>query len=190
MTITRFDGDRNFDSPPATDNARTLPRRLEPQLLYASLKAVHLLSIVIWVGGMFFVLACLRPAVAAVLDPPGRVTLMHATLRRFFDVVTAAVVVALISGAAMVVIARSAAVRAGLPFNMPLDWYTMIGLFLVMVAVFAHVRLALFRRLEAAVVAKAWPAGAAALGAIRWEVTINLVLGVFVVVVMRLGGTA
>ncbi len=159
-------------------------------MLYASLKAVHLLSIVIWVGGMFFVLACLRPAVAEVLEPAGRVTLMHATLRRFFAVVTAAAVVALGSGAAMVYIARAAAVRAGLPFNMPLDWYTMIVLFVVMAAVFAHIRFALFRRLEQAVAARAWPAGAAALGAIRWEVTINLVIGVFVVVVMRLGGTA
>ena len=159
-------------------------------MLYASLKAVHLLSIVIWVGGMFFVLACLRPAAAEVLEPAGRVTLMHATLRRFFDIVTAAVVVALASGAAMVFIARSSAVRAGLPFNMPLDWYTMIVLFFVMAAVFAHVRLALFRRLERAVASRTWPAGAAALGAIRWEVTINLVLGVFVVVVMRLGVAA
>ena len=159
-------------------------------MLYASLKAVHLLSIVIWVGGMFFVLACLRPAAAAVLEPPARVALMHATLRRFFDIVTAAVVVALVSGAAMVLIARSAAVRAGLPFNMPLDWYTMIVLFVVMVAVFAHIRLALFRRLERAVAARLWPDGAAALGAIRWEVTINLVIGVFIVVVMRLGASA
>jgi uncharacterized membrane protein len=99
-------------------------------------------------------------------------------------------VVALASGAAMVFIARSSAVRAGLPFNMPLDWYTMIVLFFVMAAVFAHVRLALYRRLERAVASRTWPAGAAALGAIRWEVTINLVLGVFVVVVMRLGVAA
>lgn len=159
-------------------------------VLYASLKAVHLLSIVIWVGGMFFVLACLRPAVAEVLEPPARVMLMHATLRRFFDIVTAAVIVALVSGVAMIFIARSAAVRAGLAFNMPLDWYTMTVLFVVMAAVFAHVRLALFRRLERAVAARRWPDGAAALGAIRWEVTINLVIGVFIVVVMRLGGTA
>lgn len=159
-------------------------------MLYASLKAVHLLSIVIWVGGMFFVLACLRPAVAEVLEPAARVTLMHATLRRFFAVVTVAVTTALASGAAMVVIAYSAAVRAGLPFNMPLDWYTMIVLFVVMAAVFAHVRLALFRRLGRAVAARGWAEGAAALGAIRWEVTINLVIGVFIVVVMRLGGTA
>ena len=90
----------------------------------------------------------------------------------------------------MVWIARSAAVKNGLAFNMPLDWYTMIGVFFVMAAVFAHIRLVLFERLADAVTVERWPDGAAALGAIRWEVTLNLVLGVFVIVIMRLGGTA
>jgi len=178
------------------DNARTLPRAVAPHaslespVLYASLKAVHLLTIVVWIGGMFFVLACLRPAAAVVLEPPARVRLMHATLRRFFDAVTIAAALAFATGAVMVWIARSAAVKNGLAFNMPLDWYTMIGTFFVMLAVFAHIRLALFRRLAGAVANERWPDGAAALGAIRWEVTLNLVLGVFVIVIMRLGGTA
>ena len=178
------------------DNARTLPRvfvlhsSLESSVLYATLKAVHLLTIVVWIGGMFFVLACLRPAAAAVLEAPARVRLMHATLRRFFDAVTIAAVFAFATGAAMVWIARSAAVKNGLAFNMPLDWYTMIGVFFVMAAVFAHIRLVLFERLAHAVIVERWSDGAAALGAIRWEVTLNLVLGVFVIVIMRLGGTA
>ena len=178
------------------DNARNVPRAsalhasLEMPVLYASLKAAHLLAIVAWIGGMFFVMACLRPAAAAVLEPPARVRLMHATLRRFFSAVTIAALLAFATGAWMVWIARSAAVRNGLAFNMPLDWYAMVGVFFVMLAVFAHVRLALFERLAAAVAAQRWPDGAAALGAIRWEVTLNLVLGVFVIVIMRLGGTA
>ena len=159
-------------------------------MLYASLKAIHLLSIVAWVGGMFFAHVCLRPAAAQVLEPPARVRLMHATLRRFFDAVTVAAVLAFATGAAMVWIARSAAMKNGLAFNMPLDWYTMIGAFFLMLAVFAHVRIVLFRQLADAVATERWPAGSAALGAIRWEVTLNLMLGVFVIVVMRLGGTA
>lgn len=159
-------------------------------VLYASLKALHLLAIVAWVGGMFFAHFCLRPAAAAVLEPPQRVKLMHAALRRFFFVVVIAIGVALASGAAMIGIASSTAARAGLAFNMPLDWYTMITVFFVMAAIFGHVRWVLFRRLEAAVASQRWPDGAAALNAIRWEVALNLVLGVFVVVVMRLGGSA
>jgi len=158
-------------------------------VLYASLKAVHLLAIVVWIGGMAFTLFCLRPA-ARVLEPPARVTLMHAALGRFFAIVTVAAVVAFASGAAMLVIARSAAVRAGLAFNMPLDWYAMIVLFFVMLAVFVHLRGVLFRQLAAAVAAGRWADGAAALNAIRWEVSINLVIGAFIIIFVRLGGTA
>ena len=158
-------------------------------MLYASLKALHLLAIVAWVGGMVFTLFCLRPALG-VLEPAARVTLMHAVMGRFVALVTVAVVVAFASGASMVGIAWSASARAGLPFNMPLDWYAMIGLFFFMLAVFIHIRAVLFPRLAAAVATGRWAEGGAALGAIRWEVTVNLVIGIFVIVFVRLGGTA
>ena len=159
-------------------------------MIYASLKAVHLLGIVVWIGGMFFMLACLRPAAAEVLEPPARIRLMHAVMRRFFNVVTLAALVALLSGAAMLGLVWRERSSAGLAFNMPLDWYAMIGLFFAMLAVFAHVRLTLFRRVERALAEQAWPVAAAALGAIRWEVMLNLVIGIFIVVLVRLGGAA
>ncbi len=159
-------------------------------MLYASLKAVHLLAVIVWIGGMFFMLMCLRPAAAEVLEPPSRVRLMHATLRRFFRAVTLAALAALASGAVMVGLVWRDRASAGLAFNMPLDRYAMIVLFFVMLAVFAHVRLSLFRRVEQAVAVQAWPTAAAALGAIRWEVAINLVIGTFIVVMVRLGAAA
>ena len=159
-------------------------------MLYAFLKAIHLLGIVVWIGGMFFMVACLRPAAADVLEPPARVRLMHAVMHRFFAVVTVAALCALLSGAAMVGLVWRERVSAGLAFNLPLDWYTMIGLFFVMAAVFAHVRLTLFRRVERALAVQAWPVAAAALLAIRWEVTLNLVIGVFIIFLVRLGSAA
>jgi len=158
-------------------------------MLYASLKAVHLLAVVVWVGGMAFTLYCLQPA-AKLLDPAPRVLLMHAVLRRFIAAVTIAVVVIFVSGATMIGLAWSAAARAGLPFNMPLDWYAMVALFFVMLVFFIHIRSTLFRRLAGAVAAGRWPDGAAVLAAIRWEVTLNLVIGAFIIVIVRLGGTA
>lgn len=158
-------------------------------MLYAFLKAFHLLGVVVWIGGMAFTLFCLRPA-ARVLEPPARVTLMHAAMKRFITVVSIAIAVIFVCGAAMVGIAWSAAARTGLAFNMPLDWYAMIAIFFVMLAVFIHIRNVLFRRLDEAVTAARWPDGAAALAAIRWEVSINLVLGTFVIFFVRLGGTA
>jgi uncharacterized membrane protein len=164
-------------------------QREEFTVLYATLKAFHLLAVIVWVGGMAFTLFCLRPA-ARVLEPPMRVTLMHAVTRRFIMVVGIAIAVIFVCGVAMVALAWSTAARAGLRFNMPLDWYTMIGVFFVMLAVFMHLRGVLLRRLDEAVRAGRWADGAAALDAIRWEISLNLVLGAFVIVFVRLGGTA
>ena len=158
-------------------------------MLYASLKAIHLLAVIAWVGGMFFTLMCLRPAVHEVLDAPTRVRLMQATLRRFLRIVGIAAFAVLVSGAAMIALVWRDRAAAGLAFNMPLDWYAMVVLFFAMLAVFLHVRLALFPRVGRAMTAEAWPTAGAALGAIRWEVAINLVIGIFIVVMVRLGAS-
>ena len=158
-------------------------------MLYASLKALHLLAVVVWVGGMFFALACLRPAVAA-LEPAARIGVMLHALRRFFFSVGVAVLLILGSGAVMIAVARASALRSGLGFNMPLDWYVMIGAFVAMLAVFLHLRFRLYPRLVAAAELGRWADGASALGTIRIEVLVNLVLGVFVIVVAVLGQAA
>ncbi len=158
-------------------------------MLYALLKTVHLLCIVAWVGGMFFTLHCLRPAVAA-LDGPARVRLMHATLARFFKVVLVAAALVLVTGGWMMNKAAQAAAQAGGKFNMPLDWYVMVVLGVLMVAIFGHIRFVLFKRLGQAVDTQAWPAGAAALGSIRSWVMVNLGLGIAIVVATQLGGVS
>ncbi|HEY2561996.1 MAG TPA: hypothetical protein VGI48_20000 [Caldimonas sp.] len=158
-------------------------------MLYATLKAFHLLAVIVWVGGMAFTLFCLRPA-ARVLEPPARVTLMHAAMRRFLAVVAIAIAVIFVCGVAMIALAWSASTHAGLRFNMPLDWYTMIGVFFLMLAVFIHLRSVLFRHLDAAVREQRWADGGAVLGVIRWELSLNLVLGTMITVFVRLGGTA
>jgi uncharacterized membrane protein len=159
-------------------------------VLYAALKAIHLLCIVAWLGGMFFALACLHPAAVEQLEPPERIRLMHATLRRFLDVLMAAIVLTLASGAALIGLAVRDRASAALPFAMPLDWYAMVGLFAVMALVFVRVRWVLFPRATRGLQAQAWPDAAAALGAIRRAVMLNLTLGVVVVVVVRLGTAA
>lgn len=158
-------------------------------MTYAVLKAVHLLCVVAWVGGMFFAHVCLRPALAA-LDAPTRVQLMHAALRRFLDIVVVASFLVLATGVAMIVIATSAPRRAGIAFNMPLDWTVMVVLGLLMIGIFIHVRAVLFVRLRRAVEAGQWPAGGAALAAIRAEVLVNLVLGIVIVVVTQIGAAS
>lgn len=150
-------------------------------VLYAALKMVHVLAILIWVGGMVFAHFFLRPAVA-VLEPPVRLRLMHEVLRRFFTVVLVASLVALFSGSWMIGRVAKEVVQSGGQFHMPLDWMVMSGLGTFMVLIFGHIRFALFKRLQRSVAASDWPAAGAAMNSIRQWVAVNLALGLFIVV--------
>jgi len=146
-------------------------------MIYAILKLIHVLSIVLWIGGMFFAHAFLRPAVQS-LEPPVRIRLMHDVLKRFFTTVQVVVLLVLFSGLWMIGRVAKETVQAGLPFNMPLGWTVMTTLGILMIVVFGHIRFALFKRLARAVSASDWPAGGAALASIRTWVGVNLILGV------------
>src|SRR6218665_571135 len=155
-------------------------------MLYATLKVLHLLSLMVWMGGMFFMLFCLRPA-GMTLPPPERVPLMLEAMRRFFAFVTAAIAVVLTTGLWMIGNVARATKGTGASFNMPLEWMVMAALGVLMMLVFAHIRVALYRRLQRAVAAQDWPAGGKALGEIRTWVIFNLAVGTFIVVVTLLG---
>jgi uncharacterized membrane protein len=60
----------------------------------------------------------------------------------------------------------------------------------LMLAIFGHLRFALYPRLSRAVAGQAWPAGATALQAIRRWVMVNLGLGVVIVVVTLMGASS
>jgi uncharacterized membrane protein len=154
-------------------------------MIYATLKLLHVLSIVVWIGGMVFAHFFLRPA-AMQLPPPQRVPLMHGVLQRFFSAVLVAIVIVLVTGLWMIGRVAKETVQAGLAFNMPLDWTLMAALGVLMMAIFGHIRFGLFKRLSRAVTASDWPAGAAALASIRTWVGLNLVLGVVIVAITLL----
>jgi uncharacterized membrane protein len=142
-----------------------------------ALKTLHVLAVVLWIGGMAFAHFFLRPAVAA-LEPPVRVALMHDVLGRFFAAVLGVVVVVLASGLALIGMAHGAG------GHMPWTWTAMTVLGLAMMAIFGHIRFALYKRLRRAVAAKDWPAGGAALAAIRTWVGVNLAIGVAIIVIV------
>ena len=146
-------------------------------MLYAVLKLLHVLAIVFWVGGMAFAHVCLRPSVT-VLPPPERLRLLHAVMQRFFRGVLVAALLALVTGLWMIGRVAKESVQAGVNFAMPLDWTLMGALGILMIAIFGHIRFALFKRLTRAVGASDWPAGAAAMAKIRLWVNVNMALGV------------
>jgi uncharacterized membrane protein len=152
-------------------------------MLYAILKTLHLLSIILWVGGMAFVLFFLRPALGS-LQPPARVTLMRDVLRRFFGAVSAAIIIVLVSGLWMM--GQFAKGASGSGVHMPMSWMVMAALGLLMMAIFGHIRFVLYKRLQRAVESSDWPAGGVALESIRLWVLVNLVIGLVIILVLML----
>jgi uncharacterized membrane protein len=156
-------------------------------MIYATLKLIHVLAIVVWIGGMVFAHFFLRPA-AQQLEAPQRVRLMHDTLQRFFSAVLVAIAAVLATGLWMIGRVAKETVQAGLGFNMPLDWTLMSALGILMMLIFGHIRFALFKRLGRAVAQSDWSAGGAALASIRTWVGINLAIGVLIIAVTLLMG--
>jgi len=137
---------------------------------------LHILSAVVWVGGMFFALIVLRPATAA-LEAGARLGLWLRVFDRFFVWVFAAIVLLLASGYAMVF-----GVYAGFR-GIGLHVHIMQAIGIVMMLLFFHLYFAPWRRFKAALVRQDQAAAANQLGQIRAIVTINLLLGLVTVAV-------
>ncbi|SEQ98328.1 Uncharacterized membrane protein [Solimonas aquatica] len=142
--------------------------------MHAVLLLLHLASVIIWVGGMFFAYFCLRPAAVQLLQPPQRLPLWTQTFHRFFRYVSLALILLIGSGLKMLLNVGFA--------DAPPGWHAMMGLGLLMAAIFAYVYGALYPRLRHHSQAGEWPAAAAALNSIRRLVAVNLFLSLLVLI--------
>jgi uncharacterized membrane protein len=140
---------------------------------------LHVLSIVVWVGGMFFAYMALRPVAASVLEPPQRLTLWAGVFGKFFPWVWASVVLILLTGLDMLM-------RIG-GMSAPHYAMTMLALGVVMMLIFAHVFFAPYKKLKRAVADQNWKAGGAALAQIRMLIGVNLSIGLLTIVVVFVG---
>jgi uncharacterized membrane protein len=156
-------------------------------MLYAALKTLHVLAIVTWVGGMFFVMLALRPAAQA-LEPPQRLRLMRDALGRFFRVVDFAAALTLATGIWMIGRVAKASVQAGAGFSMPIEWTVMTILGIAMVLLYGAIRLKPFRALNQAVDAGQWSQASDALARVRMLVHVNAGLALVILVVTVWGG--
>ena len=140
---------------------------------------LHLLGVVVWVGGMFFAYIALRPVAAAVLEPPQRLSLWAGVFGKFFPWVWLSIALILGSGLYMLMALGGA--------SAPVYALAMLVLGVVMMLIFAHVFFAAYKKLKRAVAEQAWPAGGAALAQIRLLIGINLSIGMITIVVTILG---
>ena len=143
--------------------------------------SLHVLAMMIWVGGMFFAHQCLRPAAVATLEPPLRLALWVGVFGRFFPWVWAAIITILGTGLWMIF-----SFYGGFK-GLPLYIHAMFGLGLVMMAIFMHVFFAPYKRLKAAVAAQDWPTGGKNLNTIRIMVGINTVIGLLTIAIASSG---
>lgn len=144
--------------------------------MIALMTALHALAAVVWVGGMFFVYMALRPSVGA-LQPAERVALWSRVFGKFFPWVWLTILVLLVSGFWIIFVEWGGFAAAGM------HTHIMLLLGLVMMALFAHLFFAPFRRLKAAVTAGDTPTGAKQIGQIRLIVATNLALGLLTVAI-------
>ncbi len=143
--------------------------------------AFHVLSVVIWVGGMFFAYMALRPVAASLLEPPQRLPLWVGVFQRFFPWVWLAVGSILASGYWMIFVPF-----AGMA-NAPLYVHLMNGIGLIMMGIFCYVFFVPYRQLREAVAGMRWQDGGKALGRIRMLIGTNLSLGLVNVVIGAAG---
>jgi uncharacterized membrane protein len=143
--------------------------------------ALHVLFVVIWVGGMFFAYMALRPAAMNILEPPLRLTLWKAVFAKFFPWVWLSVITILATGYWMLLV----------PFggfaNAPIFVHIMHALGIIMVLIYLHLFFAPYQRLTRAVDTQDWPVGGKMLGQIRILIAINLSIGLLTVLIATAG---
>ena len=137
---------------------------------------LHVLSAVIWVGGMFFAYMALRPVAASVLDPPQRLTLWSKTLMRFFIWVWLAILIIPFTGYWMIF--------SGFNGFAGVAWYVHImqALVIIMILIFLHVFFAPYKRLRKALKEENYQVASDNLGQIRRFIGINLIIGILTII--------
>ena len=142
---------------------------------------LHILGVVVWVGGMFFAYMALRPAAVKVLQAPFRLRLWEAVFNKFFPWVWLSIIAILASGYFIIFALIGGFGSTGLYVHI------MHGLGIIMMAIFFHVYFAPFNRLKKANATESWGLGGDALNQIRVLIAINLTLGLITIVVATAG---
>jgi len=149
-------------------------------MLLSLLVSLHLLGVLFWVGGITFAYTVLRPATGP-LEPPVRLALWRRVFAKFLPWVGVAIVAILAGGYGLLFVVYGSFKAA------PLYVHIMQGTGLVMILLYLHFVAAPWRRFRAAVDSAVWPEAAKNLNQMRIIVGINVILGVFTLIVGATG---
>ncbi len=146
----------------------------------ALFRLIHILAVLVWVGGMFFAYMILRKSASEVLQTPGRLRLWDKVFGLFFNWVWLAVFLLLSSGLYMIY-------QIGGMSHMPryVDW--MLALGVVMLLIFAYVFFGCYARYNLLIESKDWANAEIQLATIRTLIAMNLFIGILTVAVAVIG---
>lgn len=142
---------------------------------------LHMLSAVIWVGGMFFAYMALRPVTGTLLEPPLRLKLWSQVFARFFPWVWLAILLLFGTGFWMILVFFGGMGAVGVHVHL------MLAIALIMAGLFIYINIGPFKRLRTGVAAENWAEGGQNLNQIRQIVGLNLVLGLITIAIASAG---
>ena len=142
---------------------------------------LHVIAVIVWIGGMFVGVVAIRPALAE-LDMPARARLFAGIVGRFLPWVWGAVVTLLLSGFYMVFTSFDGGL-SGTPWFVRL----MMGVGIFMMALMGHVTFAPYRRLKRALAAKDDALAGKAMRQMGMLMAVNLGLGLIVILSAMMG---
>ncbi len=137
-------------------------------------KLIHLLAVLVWVGGMFFSYVVLRPAAVDVLQPPERLRLWDDVFLRFFTWVWGALCLILVTGLYMVY-------QYGGMAQAPHYVHAMLALGLAMAFVYGYVFFGCYVPFSLHVAKEQWKEAGEILARIRRLVGLNLMLALLTI---------
>ncbi|MEJ2620857.1 MAG: CopD family protein [Candidatus Thiodiazotropha sp.] len=140
---------------------------------------LHLLAVIIWVGGMFFAHMVLRPVLNEALEPHQRLPLLLKVFDGFFPWVWGSVITILASGYWMLF------TRYENDTSWWLSLMTMVGT--LMAAIFIFIYAIPYHQLSTALKGDDMPRAVAAITLIRQLILVNLILGLLVSALASMG---
>jgi len=129
---------------------------------------------------MFFAYVVLRPAAVEALEPPQRLRLWDAVLRRFFNWVWVSIGAILVTGLYLIYL-------SGGITHVTRHVHTMLALGLLMMGIYGYVFFRCYVPLSLHVAKQRWKEAGDQLGKIRKLVALNLALGLLILFVVALG---
>ena len=137
--------------------------------MYELIKFIHLAAGVIWLGGMAAMIWAVRPAAIAMFEPPLRLPFLARVMARFFNVVTACILILVLTGGAMLM---------GVDMKLaPKGWHAMLGIGTLMCLIFGHLYAGPFRKMKLALGQDNLPEAASQLAKIHPLMILNFALG-------------